>query len=113
MPPPRRPTAPCRCRASMSAGMPRRRCELRLRKKIGNTEIYMTTRRTLACAALVAAISVSSALAQQTVRVRGTIEKVDGNALSVKGGDGAGVTLMLTGDAAVPRGVRARAARPR
>jgi hypothetical protein len=72
-----------------------------LRKKIGNTEIYMTTRRTLACAALVAAISVSSALAQQTVRVRGTIEKVDGNAVSVKADDGAVVTLMLTSDAAV------------
>src|ERR1700716_431470 len=100
MPPPRRPTAPCRCRASMSAGMARRRCEPRLRKKPGNTEIYMTTRRPLACAALVAAISVSSAFAQQTVRVRGTIEKVDGNALSVKGDDGAVVTLMLTSDAA-------------
>ena len=43
----------------------------------------MTTRRTLACAALVATISVSSAFAQQTVRVRGPIEKVDGNALIV------------------------------
>ena len=67
----------------------------------------MTTRRTLACAALVAAISVSSAFAQQTVRVRGTIEKVDGNALSVKGDDGAVVTLMLTSDAAIVGVVKA------
>ena len=67
----------------------------------------MTTRRTLACAALVAAISVSSAFAQQTVRVRGTIEKVDGNALSVKGDDGAVVTLMLTSDATIVGVVKA------
>jgi hypothetical protein len=55
----------------------------------------------LASVALLAAISASSAFAQQTVRVRGTIEKVDGNTLTVKAADGAAVTLMLTGDAAV------------
>ncbi|HEX4554586.1 MAG TPA: hypothetical protein VH249_11400 [Xanthobacteraceae bacterium] len=61
----------------------------------------MMTRRMLASVALLAAISASSAFAQQTVRVRGTIEKVDGNTLTVKAADGAAVTLMLTGDAAV------------
>jgi hypothetical protein len=55
----------------------------------------------LARAALIAAISASSVFAQQTVRVRGTIEKVDGNTLTVKAADGAAVTLMLTGDAKV------------
>src|SRR5258706_8909671 len=87
--------------------MPRRRCDLQLRKTPGNTEIHMMTRRTLACAALLAAITASSAFAQQTVRVRGTIEKVDGNALSVKADDGAVVTLMLTSDAAVVGVVKA------
>ena len=58
----------------------------------------MMTRRMLAGAALLAAISTSSAFAQQTVRVRGAIEKVDGNTLSVKADDGAVVTLTLTND---------------
>jgi hypothetical protein len=61
----------------------------------------MMTRRVLAGAALIAVISASSAFAQQTVRVRGTIEKVDGNTLTVKAADGSAVTLMLTGNAAV------------
>src|SRR5258706_12443368 len=63
--------------------------------------MHMMNRRMLAGAALLAAITASFAFAQQTVRVRGTIEKVDGNALSVKGDDGAVVTLTLTSDAAV------------
>ena len=67
----------------------------------------MMNRRMLAGAALLAAITASSAFAQQTVRVRGTIEKVDGNALSVKGDDGAVVTLTLTSDAAVVGVVKA------
>jgi hypothetical protein len=63
--------------------------------------MHMMTRRMLAGAALLTAISASSAFAQQTVRVRGAIEKVDGNTLSVKADDGAVVTLTLTGDAQV------------
>jgi len=69
--------------------------------------MHMMNRRMLAGAALLAAITASSAFAQQTVRVRGTIEKVDGNALSVKGDDGAVVTLTLTSDAAVVGVVKA------
>src|SRR6267142_6699461 len=69
--------------------------------------MHMTNRYMLAGAALLVAITASSAFAQQTVRVRGTIEKVDGNALSVKGDDGAVVTLMLTSDAAVVGVVKA------
>ena len=67
----------------------------------------MMNRRMLAGAALLAAITASFAFAQQTVRVRGTIEKVDGNALSVKADDGTVVTLMLTSDAAVVGVVKA------
>jgi hypothetical protein len=67
----------------------------------------MMIRRMLAGAALVAAITASSAFAQQTVRVRGAIEKLDGNALSVKAADGSVVTLMLTGDATVVGVVKA------
>ena len=65
------------------------------------------TRRMLAGVALLAAISASAAFAQQAVRVRGTIEKVDGNTLTVKAGDGTAVTLMLTSDAAVVGVVKA------
>ena len=65
------------------------------------------TRRMLASVALLAAISASTAFAQQAVRVRGTIEKVDGNTLTVKAGDGTAVTLMLTSDAAVVSVVKA------
>jgi hypothetical protein len=61
----------------------------------------------LAGVALLAAISASAAFAQQAVRVRGTIEKVDGNTLTVKAGDGTAVTLMLTSDAAVVSVVKA------
>jgi hypothetical protein len=61
----------------------------------------------LAGVALLAAISASAAFAQQAVRVRGTIEKVDGNTLTVKAGDGTAVTLMLTSDAAVVGVVKA------
>jgi hypothetical protein len=51
----------------------------------------------------------TSAFAQQpqTVRLRGTIEKVDGSTLSVKARDGAQVTLMLTGNAQVVSVVKA------
>src|SRR5258708_34347719 len=61
--------------------------------------MHMMNRRMLAGAALLAAITASSAFAQQTVRVRGAVEKVDGNTLSVKADDGAVVTLTLTNDA--------------
>ena len=58
-------------------------------------------------AALVAAFAVSSASAQQppTQRVAGTIEKVDGNTVTVKGKDGAAQTVVLT-DKALIVGVR-------
>jgi hypothetical protein len=73
--------------------------------------------RTLASAAFVAALAamsawtsaLTSAWAQQpqTVRLRGTIEKVDGNTLAVKSRDGAELTLTLTGNAQVVSVVKA------
>jgi hypothetical protein len=43
----------------------------------------------------------------QTVRLQGTIEKVDGNALDVRGADGAAIRLTLTNDALVIAVVKA------
>jgi hypothetical protein len=59
--------------------------------------------------ALLTAIGVSGVLAQQpqTMRVRGTIEKVDGNTVVVKSSDGAEVTLTLTANAAIVGVVKA------
>ena len=63
----------------------------------------MNTVRILTTAALATAIAVTTALAQQpqAQRVRGTIEKVDGNTLLIKGPDGAPVTLKLADNAVV------------
>jgi hypothetical protein len=55
-------------------------------------------------AALALLLSIAPASAQQPSRVRGTIEKVDGNTLTVKSRDGASVTVVLKDGAAV-RGV--------
>src|SRR6266705_1130447 len=61
--------------------------------------------RFLTAAAVVAAFAVSSIAAQaQNVRVRGTIEKLDGNTLMVKSRDGAELKLTLKDNANI-RGV--------
>jgi len=60
----------------------------------------------LAGAALITALAVSSAFAQ-TVRLRGTIEKVDGNTLRIKTRDGAEATLTLGNNAVVVSVVKA------
>ena len=54
-----------------------------------------------AVTALIAAIVSSSVLAQQAppVRIRGTIEKVDGNTLMVKARDGSSVKVTLAENA--------------
>jgi hypothetical protein len=70
--------------------------------------------RSLAGMAFIAALAMTSAWSTsawaqqpQTVRLRGTIEKVDGSALAVKGRDGAPLTLTLTGNAQVVSVVKA------
>jgi hypothetical protein len=61
----------------------------------------MSRLRILAVAALAATVSVSAAYAQQPQRLRGTIEKVDGNTLQVKMANGMPATLALTNNAVV------------
>jgi hypothetical protein len=60
-------------------------------------------------AALLMAVGTASASAQapQTVRIRGTVEKVDGNTVVVKATDGAAVTLTLTANATIVGVVKA------
>lgn len=62
----------------------------------------MNTMRILTTAAFVTALTVTAASAQQTQRVRGTIEKVDGNTLQIKSApSGEPVTLTLAGNAVI------------
>jgi hypothetical protein len=61
----------------------------------------MNKTRILTAAAFATVFAVSSVSAQQTQRLRGTIEKVDGNTLVIKTADGGPVTLALTGNAMI------------
>jgi hypothetical protein len=76
-------------------------------------DIMSIASRTLASAAFIAALAATSALTSawaqqpQTTRLRGTIEKVDGNKLGVKTRDGAQATLTLAGNAVVVGVVKA------
>jgi hypothetical protein len=63
--------------------------------------------RIIAAAAVLAALGLSGASGQQTVRIRGTIEKVDGNTVVVKATDGTEHTLTLTASAAIVGVVKA------
>jgi hypothetical protein len=67
------------------------------------------TRRALATAAVVAAFTLTSVAAQaQNVRVRGTVEKLDGNVLTVKSRDGAELKLTLKDNANIRGVVKAK-----
>ena len=63
--------------------------------------------RVVIAAAVLTAVGIAGASAQQTVRIRGTVEKVDGNTVVVKSADGAEVTLTLTANAAIVGVVKA------
>ena len=65
--------------------------------------------RSIMAAAVLTAVGISSASAQapQTMRIRGTVEKVDGNTVVVKATDGASVTLTLTPNANIVGVVKA------
>jgi hypothetical protein len=67
------------------------------------------TRRALALAGLSLMVAVSAASAQQEppLRVRGTIEKVDGNTLTVKSRTGENLTVKLADDVRVAAMVKA------
>jgi hypothetical protein len=68
----------------------------------------MTTMKIIVVAALLAASSaVAMAQPAQTTRVRGTIEKVDGQTLTLKSTDGTEAKLTLTGDARIVAVVKA------
>jgi len=70
----------------------------------------MSTMRVMAAAALAAAFAVSTALAQQqTQRVAGTIDKVEGQTLYIKSASGP-ITLTLTDNAVIVARVKATAA---
>ena len=70
----------------------------------------MKTMLVLAATALVAAFAVLPASAQQapSVRIRGTIEKVDGNTLMVKTRDGKSVTIKLADNARITAMIKAQ-----
>jgi hypothetical protein len=72
----------------------------------------MTRTRLLTVAALATALTASTALAQQpqTLRLRGTIERVDGNTIYAKGRDGGAITLKLSNDAAITAVLKATVA---
>jgi len=57
--------------------------------------------RIAAATMLVLGLAASAATAQQGVRLRGTIEKLDGNVLAVKSRDGAELSVTLTPDVKV------------
>jgi hypothetical protein len=65
----------------------------------------ITTIRLMLVGAVVAALS--AAAAAQTLRVRGTIEKADGNVLTLKSTDGADLKLTLTDNAMIVAVVKA------
>lgn len=65
----------------------------------------MNTMRILTTAAFATAIAVTAASAQQTQRVRGTIEKVDGNTLLIKSAAGGAPVSLTLADNAVIVGV--------
>jgi hypothetical protein len=65
----------------------------------------MNTMRILTTAAFVTAVAVTAASAQQTQRVRGMIEKVDGNTLLIKSSSGGAPVTVSLADKAVVVGV--------
>src|SRR5262245_64583815 len=67
------------------------------------------TSHVLAAASVLAALTVMAVSAPSTnVRVRGTIESVDGNTVMVKGRDGTSMKLVLKNDARIAGVVKAK-----
>src|SRR5262245_18886843 len=63
--------------------------------------------RFIFAAALVATVTTSAVAQQQTVRLRGTIEQVDGQTLTLKAADGTALKLTLTSNARIVAVVKA------
>ena len=70
----------------------------------------MTRAASLIGGAVLAAFTMTTAIAQQTVRVRGTVEKLDGDVLMVKAPDGASLKVTLKGNVTVVGVVKASVA---
>jgi hypothetical protein len=68
----------------------------RAMKDPGRRIMFGMARRVLAGASLMSICMVLPALAQETVRIRGTVERIDGPVYVVKNRDGAEVKLTLT-----------------
>jgi Cu/Ag efflux protein CusF len=67
----------------------------------------MRSTSSVAAAAVLGLVAVSSVFAQQTMRVSGTVEKVDGDKVVVKPNGGTDVTLTLTAKAMIVAVVKA------
>jgi len=78
-----------------------------MHRVLDRTTAIRVTRRTLGAAGLALVLAASASLAQQpqTVRVRGTVEAVDGPTLTVKSRDGQTVYKIKLTDNAAVRGV--------
>ena len=66
-----------------------------------NRKITIAALAALVLAALTTAVSGSAALAQDTVRVRGTIESIDGQTYAIKARDGADLKVELAANAQI------------
>jgi hypothetical protein len=69
--------------------------------------VTKTIRTLFAAAGLLSIVAASPSYAQQTVRVRAQIEKVDGTVLSVKARDGSALTVKMSDDYRVAAMVKA------
>jgi hypothetical protein len=69
--------------------------------------MFRTMRHVVGAIGVAVIVTASAAQAQAPVRVRGTIEKVDGQILMIKSREGAEVTVKLTDNAAVVAIVKA------
>ena len=72
-----------------------------------NRKITMAVFAGIALGALTIVVSGNAALAQDTVRVRGTIESIDGSTYAIKSRDGADLKVALTDNAQIAAVVKA------
>ena len=72
-----------------------------------NRKITMTVLAGIVLGALTIVVSGNAALAQDTVRVRGTIESIDGSTYLIKARDGAELNVVLADKAQIAAVVKA------
>jgi hypothetical protein len=70
-------------------------------------KITMTVFVGIVLGALTIVVSGNAALAQETVRVRGTIESIEGSTYAIKSRDGADLKVTLTDNAQIAAVVKA------